>query len=257
MLLAHVEFGGQGPPILILHGLFGSSKNWTSTARYLSAFGRPFALDLRNHGRSPRSPSHSLEDLVGDLEEWARAHLSEPPVLLGHSMGGQVAMGYALGRPEKVRALVVVDIAPRAYPPGFQAELAALRLDLSGFGSRDRIDRALAPLLPDGRLRRFFQTSIEKGPEGFRWTVNGPALEASALLRGREPAFEGRYDGPTLLVTGGASPFVSRADIDRMAGLFPRLQVRGIPDADHWVQASAPQAFRAAVAEFLGGLSAR
>jgi pimeloyl-ACP methyl ester carboxylesterase len=249
--LAHVELGGQGRPIVILHGLFGSSKNWVSTGRQLSAWGRVLALDLRNHGRSPRAHSHSLEDLVGDLQAWIAANLAEPPVLLGHSMGGLAAMGYALRRPAGVRALVIVDIAVREYRRGYDAEFAALRLDLSGFSNRAEIDRALAPLLPDERKRHFFQTAIEKGPEGFRWLVNGPALESSALLRGPAPAVEGRYGGPTLLLAGGASPYVRAEDAARMKGWFPLLRFLTIPEADHWVHASAPRAFREAVAAFL------
>ena len=249
--MAHADFGGRGRPILILHGLFGSAKNWTGVGRYLSAWGRTYALDLRNHGQSPRAASHSLEDLVGDLEEWIGAVLSEAPVLLGHSMGGLAAMGYALRHPAGVRALAVVDIAPRAYGRAYEAEFRALRLDLSGFHSRAQIDRALAPLLPDLRTRQFFQTSIEHGSQGFRWVVNGPALEQSALVRGPEPAWEGRYDGPALLLRGGASPFVREEDLGRMKALFPGLRVQTIPGADHWIQASAPQAFREALSAFL------
>jgi len=172
-------------------------------------------------------------------------------VLLGHSMGGLAAMGYALHRPSEVRALAVVDIGPRAYRRSYEPELRALRLDLSGYRSRTQIDRALAALLPDERIRRFFQTALEPGPQGFRWMVNGPALETSSLLRGQEPAFEGRYEGPTLLIRGGASPFVGQEDQTRMAALFPKLRVLTIPGADHWVHASAPQAFREAMADWL------
>ncbi len=257
MRLAHADFGGRGRPILILHGLFGSAKNWTAVGRYLSAWGRTYALDLRNHGQSPRAPSHSLEDLVGDLEEWIGAVLSEAPVLLGHSMGGLAAMGYALRHPSGVRALAIVDIAARAHrrsagsAGGYDAEFRALRLDLSGFRSRAQIDRALAPLLPDLRVRQFFQTSIEHGPQGFRWAVNGPALEQSSLVLGPEPVWEGRFEGPTLLIRGGNSPFVREEDLVRMKALFPGLRVQTIPGADHWVQASAPQAFREAISAFL------
>jgi pimeloyl-ACP methyl ester carboxylesterase len=255
MRLAHTVFGGQGRPLLILHGLFGSSKNWASVGRHLAGYCRPFALDLRNHGQSPRSPSHSLEDLVGDLEQWVRENLGEPPVLLGHSMGGLAAMGYALRHPTQVRALAVVDIAPRAYNHGYEAEFRALRLDLSAYRSRGEVDRALAALLPDERTREFFQTSLATGPMGFRWTVNGPALEQSSLLRGQEPAFAGRYEGPTLLVKGDSSGFVGEPDVGRMRELFPALRVLTIAGADHWVHASAPQAFREAITAFLGELA--
>lgn len=256
MRLAHTAFGGQGPPLLILHGLFGSSKNWASVGRYLAAHCRPYALDLRNHGQSPRSRAHSLEDLVGDLQQWVRENLQEPPVLLGHSMGGLAAMGFALQHPTGTRALAVVDIAPRAYGHGYEAEFRALRLDLSAYRSRVEVDRALADLLPDERTRKFFQTSLEPGPQGFRWTVDGPALEQSPLLRGQEPALNGRYEGPTLLVRGGGSPFVGEQDVERMRELFPALRLLTIAGADHWVHASAPQAFREAIAAFLRELPA-
>jgi esterase len=155
-----------------------------------------------------------------------------------------------------VRGLAIVDIAPRSYGRSYEAEFRALRLDLSPFHSRAQIDRALAPLLPDLRTRQFFQTSIEHGPQGFRWTVDGPALEESALVRGPEPSWEGRYEGPALLVRGGASPFVSEEDLERMAALFPRLRVLTIPGAGHWVQASAAQALRQAISAFLQELTA-
>ena len=255
MRLAHTDFGGSGTPILILHGLFGSSKNWASTGRYLAAYGRAVGLDLRNHGQSPRSPSHSLEDLVGDLGEWIDANSRQPPVLLGHSMGGLAAMGYTLLAPERVRALIVVDIAPRAYRGGYEEEFRALRLDLSGFRTRTQIDQALAPLVPDPAQRRFLQTSIERGPSGFRWTVDGPTLESSALLTGAPPALGGHFQGPALLVVGGRSRFVTMEDRERMKGLFPALRVEEIPGADHWVHASSPEAFRKAVSAFLEGVT--
>ena len=247
MRLAHTAFGGQGPPLLILHGLFGSSKNWASVGRYLAGYCRPYALDLRNHGQSPRSPSHSLEDLVGDLEQWVRENLSEPPVLLGHSMGGLAAMGYALRHPSEVRALAVVDIAPRAYGHSYEAEFRALRLDLSAYKSRVEIDRALAVLLPDERTRRFFQTSLEPGPGGFRWTVNGPALEGSpppartgarprGALRRADPAGEGGQL-PFRRRTGrgpdaGAFSRFARSDHRRGRPLGPRQRSAGLPGGD-------------------------
>jgi len=254
MRLAHEEFGGQGLPLLILHGLFGSSRNWLSVGRFLSSICRPYALDLRNHGRSPHSSSHSLQDLVGDLEQWIRENLAEAPALLGHSMGGQAAMGYALRHPRGVRGLIVVDIAPRAYRRDYAAQFRALRLELAGYGSRGEIDRALAPLLPDERLRRFLQTSIAQGPQGFRWILNGPALEHSSLVRGLSPGpddLEGRYEGPALLLRGENSDFVGEEDLVRMAKLFPGLRARTLPGADHWVHATSPQAFRQEVAGFL------
>jgi pimeloyl-ACP methyl ester carboxylesterase len=250
--LAHLDFGGQEPPIVILHALFASARNWVSVGRFLAEHGHTYALDLRNHGRSPRSGSHSLEDMTGDLEEWCREHLEAQPVLLGHSMGGLVAMAYALRRPEATRALIVVDIVPRAYHPSYEQEFRALRLDLSKYSSLSQIDQALKPLLPDTRVRQFFLTNIEKGTEGYYWTTNGPALEASRFLTGSDyRSLDGLFDGPVLVVAGGESAFVTVDDYPDLFRLFPRARVQIIPEADHWIHASAPAAFREMVVRFL------
>ena len=111
------EFGGQGLPVVILHGLFASSKNWVGTAQYLSGISRPYALDLRNHGDSPHYESHTLEDTIGDLQQWLKDRELDQAVLLGHSMGGLVSMGFALSHPQAVKGLIVVDILPRGYRP--------------------------------------------------------------------------------------------------------------------------------------------
>jgi len=252
MKLAHLEFGGQGRPIVILHGLFASAHNWASVGRFLASYGRSYGLDLRNHGRSPRSDSHSLEDMVGDLEEWCREHLDAEPVLLGHSMGGLVAMAYALRRPVAVRALIAVDIAPKSYHPSYERQFQALRLDLSRYGSRSEIEQALEPLLPDERLRQFFMTNVEKGPDGYHWTSNGAALQKSRFLAGSDySALDGLYEGPVLLVAGGSSGFVTIDDYRHLFSLFPRARVETIPEADHWVHASAPEAFREKLRRFL------
>ena len=213
MELFHRDLGGTGRPIVILHGLFGSSRNWTAAGAALKAHGRVFALDLRNHGRSPHAPTHSLEDLADDLEEWVSRHLGEAPVLVGHSMGGLAAMACALRRPARAAALppaalVVVDMAPRAYPFHFEAQLAALALDLSRFSSREELERALEPLLPDRGMRQFLLMSAERAGEGYRWVLNGEALRKATFLEdaarlGAEPA--GQYRGPALFLAGERS----------------------------------------------------
>lgn len=258
MRLHHRDFGGAGTPILILHALFASSKNWVSVGQHLSRHGHALALDLRNHGDSPHADSHSLADLVADVEQWAADNLAAAPVLLGHSMGGLAAMAYALRHPGDVRALIVVDIAPRYYGHRYEGELAALRLDLSRCRTRREVDEALAPLIPDPAVRSFFQMSVEKteGPAGgYRWKINGPALADSALLRGEGfELLEGRYPGPALFVAGGASSFITPADHPLIRERFPAAQIHTIPGADHWLHHSAAAAFLAEVEDFLHSL---
>ena len=149
MTLYTREFGGGGIPVTILHGLFASSKNWIGTGQYLSQFCKPFALDLRNHGDSPHSDSHTLAGMIGDLDHWLNERNIEKTVLLGHSMGGLVSMGFSLSHPDRIRGLIVVDILPRAYRPNFSREIAALSLDLSPYKNRREIDKAMEKIIPD------------------------------------------------------------------------------------------------------------
>lgn len=255
MQLYHRDLGGQGRPIVILHGLFGSSKNWVSAGRALSPWGRVYALDQRNHGRSPHAPSHSLADLTADLGEWIGRHLAEPPVLIGHSMGGLAAMAFALQRPGRAGALVVVDIAPRVYPQRHEPQLRALGLDLSGFATRAQIDRALESLLPDPKERQFLLMSAERAGAEFRWVLNRQALERATFAQdfGRIPAAS-EFRGPALFLLGGRSDHVRPEDLPEIRRRFPAARIETVPGADHWLHHSAPGEFRRLVGGFLESL---
>ena len=250
MELASLDFGGRGRHILILHGLFGSSRNWAAAGRFLRTYGHAVALDCRNHGSSPHAPSHSLADLIADLTGYIERCCPEPPLLLGHSMGGLTAMGCALLYPGTVSGLVVVDIAPRAYSLEIEAELAALRIDPSGMKTRHEVDAAMAPLIPDRVLRQFLQLNLERRDKGFRWRLNVPALE-QATFAAELPALPGRYEGRTLFVRGGASDYVPDNDLPLIARRFPRSTVETLPGADHWLHHSARPQFEAVLERFL------
>jgi esterase len=246
------EFGGEGLPVVILHGLFASSKNWVGTARYLSGFSRPFALDLRNHGDSPHSDSHTLEDMIGDLDQWLRERQIERAVLLGHSMGGLVAMGFALSHRQAVTGLIVVDILPRSYRPDFNRELAALSLDLSPYKSRREIDEAMEPIVADLQVRQFLQMNVERGAGGFRWKLNVPALKSSEFLQGPDfSVFEKTYEGPALLIAGGQSPFAQARDQPLFNQYFPNGSIEVLEDCGHWLHYICSQEFQSVVREFI------
>ena len=132
MDLAFRDLGGHGQSIVFLHGLFGSSQNWVGTGRRLSGLGRCLLVDLRNHGGSPHAAEHSLAACVQDIADWARTHAPGPLTLVGHSMGGLVAMGFAIAHPEVTAGVVSIDIAPRSYSSDNSAELKALHSDISG-----------------------------------------------------------------------------------------------------------------------------
>ena len=246
------EFGGQGLPVLILHGLFASSKNWVGTAQYLSGFSRPFALDLRNHGDSPHSDSHTLVAMIGDLYEWLRQREMERAVLLGHSMGGLVAMGFALSHPQAVEGLIVVDILPRAYRPDFSREFTALSLDLSSYKNRREIDEAMASVVPDLQVRQFLQMNVERGNSGFRWKLNVPALKSSEFLQGPDfSIFDEPYGGPALLIAGGESPFAPASDQPRFSEYFPNGRIEVLEDCGHWLHYICSEEFQSVVRKFI------
>jgi esterase len=250
MDLAFRELGGKGPAIVILHGLFGSSQNWGSMGRQLSSWGRVCALDLRNHGDSPHAATHTLADCVGDLWDWALVHADGPLRLIGHSMGGLVAMGFALAHPERTAGVAAVDIAPRPYPGGHEREIQALGTDLHRFQTRAEVDAAIAAIVPDARIRQFLLTNAVREGKGFRWRLNVPALAAQTLSAGFAGA-QGTWGGAALLVACGRSAYVGPEDPAAMRRFFPAARIETITEADHWPQVSAPDALRAVLANFL------
>jgi pimeloyl-ACP methyl ester carboxylesterase len=250
MELSYRTLGGEGAPVIILHGLFGSAQNWTGMGRRLASQGTVHALDLRNHGDSPHAPTHSLSDCVEDLHEWVTAHGQGPVQLIGHSMGGQVAMGFAAALPDLVSGIAVVDIAPRPYPTDHEMELRALRTDIRECRTRAELDALLSPLLPDPGVRQFILTNAVREGEGFRWRLNVEALAANTVSSDFAD-FAGRYNGAALLVACGRSAYVEEEDRALMRRYFPAVQVETIPEADHWPHVSAPAALEKILREFL------
>ena len=252
MDLAFRELGGQGAPVVFLHGLFGSSQNWAGMGRRLSQAGRMLAVDLRNHGSSPHAEPHSLAACVEDLAAWAGQHAPGRLRLIGHSMGGLVAMSFALHHPERTAGVAAVDIAPRVYPPGHQKELAALRMDLSGCQSRADLDGLLARVVPDERTRQFLLTNAVREGDTFRWRIDAEVLSRSTVARD----FAGETAPPNarceaLLVASGASSYVGPGDPQVMRRWFPTALVETLPAADHWPHISAPEELAALLAGFL------
>ncbi len=232
------------PPLLIAHGLFGSARNWGVIAKRLSDERQVIVADIRNHGSSPWFASHTYPEMAADLAELIDGQAD----VLGHSMGGKAAMVLALNHPEKVRRLIVADIAPVAYGHTQQGNIDALRrVDLGGVANRAEAAAQLTGL-EDG-LAEFFLQSLDLKER--RWRLNLDALEANMDAILSFPPVQGRFDGPTLFLTGANSAYVQPDHRDRIKDLFPKARFAKIPGAGHWLHAEKPREFEATVRVFL------
>jgi esterase len=255
--LAHIAHGDDhagGPPVVILHGLLGSARNWSSLAKQLGATRRVFALDLRNHGASPWADEMTYDQMAGDVRAFLHRQGLAPAAVIGHSMGGKVAMRLALGHGEQVLRLVVVDVAPVAYRRGFNAYVEAMRaLDLSRISRRSEADALLAEQIDDAGVRGFLLQNLVSGEDGLVWRVPLDALghNMPELVSFPEPRDGERYEGPALFVTGGRSDYVRPEHHTAILRLFPNARFAPIADAGHWVHAEAPQQFFEVVGAFL------
>jgi esterase len=249
----HFQAVGRGEPLVVLHGLFGSLENWAGISRRLGEHFEVFALDLRNHGRSPHLPDMDYPSMAGDVLDWMGGRNLARVSLLGHSMGGKTAMQLALQHPEAVRKLVVVDIAPRAYAPRHREILdALLTLDVSAYQNRLQMEEALAPAIPDRATRQFLLKNVGRDGHGaFFWKMNLPAIARSYDQLNQGLMEDHIFDGPALFVLGGQSDYVQPEDKPRIQRLFPRATFRTLATAGHWVHSEAPHVFVEAVLEFL------
>ncbi|MBS0663294.1 MAG: alpha/beta fold hydrolase [Verrucomicrobia bacterium] len=251
--LFHRDLGGTGqPPLVILHGLLGSSRNWQTTGRDLAGHFHVSALDLRNHGQSPHAPEMSYGAMVADVLGWLDAHGLGRVTLLGHSLGGKAAMTLACRHPDRVERLVVVDIAPRGYhAASHRVELAAMAaIDLAGLKSRAAAEHALEGAVPDWAMRKFLVTNLEVGGAGgWRWMVNLPVLSAALGELEANPLRAGeRFNGPTTFIVGGKSRYVRPEDLPVIHEYFPASRRETIAGAGHNPHIETREAFVALVA---------
>jgi esterase len=251
--LAVTEYG-SGPPLAILHGLFGSGSNWRSIAQQLAARNRMLTFDLRNHGASPWAERMSYGEMVEDLRASFRAYGIARTALLGHSMGGKVAMLAALLYPGEVDRLVVVDIAPVQSPATLLAYVRAMRAaDLRGVTRRSDVDARLAKTIRDPAERAFLLQNLIIDDGTARWRLNLDAIEREfPEIVGFPPLPAGTaYRGSTLFVAGARSDHIRPEHEPVIRRLFPQARIARIEEAGHWVHAEQPQAFLEAVEAFL------
>lgn len=249
----HFETSGQGEPLVMMHGLFGSLENLGAISRLLESHFTLYRLDLRNHGRSFHADSMSFDDMAKDLLRFmddqglAKAHV------FGHSLGGKVAMVAACMQPERINKLVVADIAPVSYPSHHNAILDGLRhVDVDAISSRREADEQLAVFVNEPRVRQFILKSLERDQDGsFRWRLNIPViLEDYDDLR--QSVCDNRsFAGPTLFLKGGRSNYITDRRHAEIQAKFPHAQIVTIDGAGHWLHAEKPQAVAEAVLNFL------
>ncbi|HEY0736324.1 MAG TPA: alpha/beta fold hydrolase [Herpetosiphonaceae bacterium] len=244
---------GQGAPLIILHGLFGSLTNWNTLSKRFGEHYTVFAVDQRNHGASPHSDESSYLLMAEDLRDFMQEQSLTLAHLLGHSMGGKTAMQFALSYPELVEKLIVVDIAPKAYPPHHDTIFDALcELNLSEYTSRAELDRALASKIDYAPTRQFLLTNVTRDDAGrFAWKINldGIYQTYDAIIGAIEST--SHFDKPTLFVRGETSDYIQDEDRPQIETLFPQAQLVTVKGAGHWVHAEAPDAFFSTILAFL------
>ncbi len=251
------KYGEAAPPLVIVHGLYGASDNWVSIARDLSDRFEVFVVDQRNHGQSPHAAQHDYPSMREDLREFMDLQGIKKAVLIGHSMGGKTVMSFAEAWPERVQALISVDIAPKSYRNLALASRTAanhtsmidamMKLDLSKIESREDADQALATSIGSERIRSFLLKNLRReNGGGFQWRINLEAISNNleAIFEGMDReriAADGGITGfPALFISGGNSEYIRTADLQLIRDIFPTAEVVSVPGAGHWVHAEQP-----------------
>jgi pimeloyl-ACP methyl ester carboxylesterase len=243
---------GSGSPLIILHGLFGSSDNWLTQAKILSTQYKVYTVDQRNHGQSPHDEGFDYKAMVADLLEFTADHQIVNPIVLGHSMGGKAAMNFALAHPEKVEKLIVVDIAPKSYDLEHYKILEGLKaIPVKTIASRNEAEDILSDYVKEKDVRLFLLKNLQRKSEGgFSWKINLPVIDQKLSNIGLDLQFSGPFEKPTLFIRGAQSTYVLDEDRAVIKEIFPRSTLVTM-DTGHWVQAEKPQEFVDVVLKWL------
>ncbi len=243
---------GQGPPLIILHGLFGSSDNWHTVAKTFSVTHQVYLVDQRNHGQSPHSDDINYQLLAEDLHQFVEGHGLKKVDVIGHSMGGKAAMNCAVKYPDQIEKLVVVDIAPKAYPVHHDRLVAGMKaLALDQLTSRNEADSMLAAHVPDASERQFLlKNLVRKTGGGFEWKINLKAIDKHLKELGEGMQYPGKFENPTLFVRGARSSYIKPVDEVEIRKIFPGAKFV-VLETGHWVQAESPIEFAKTVLDFL------
>jgi len=245
LALAYSELG-EGPPVLILHGLFGWKRNWASIAKGLSLTHRVFLLDMRNHGESPHADEMTYPAMAGDIAEFIESKSLGPCPVIGHSMGGKAAMMLALSRPELVERLLVLDISPVAYDHDYSDYVTAMKsIDFAQISRRGDVEPKIAPVVDNPGILSFLMQNLTTNANGqYTWRVNLGAIERDMgeILDFPNVDNEQAYAGTVLFLGGRDSAYIGPSYLGEIERLFPFADVDFIDNAGHWVHAEQPMA---------------
>lgn len=252
MILAATEVGA-GPPLVLLHGLFGAGQNWGGIRSVLARRFRVLTPDLRNHGSSGRDPDMSYAAMAADVAATMDAAGMPRAAVLGHSMGGKVAMALALAQPDRVDRLVVADIAPVRYKPALRGYVEAMQaIPLRSGLARREADAALAATIPEAGIRAFLLQNLRFESDPPSWRLGLAAIAAAMPeIEDFAPPTGARFDGPVLVMAGERSGYVRAEHHEVFRALFPAARFATVPAAGHWVHAENPAAFLALLQPFL------
>jgi len=252
--MLHSTIHGKGPALLVLHGLFGSADNWSSLGKRWATGFEVHLIDLRNHGRSPHFLSHTYSDMAQDLVEYLQHHNLASAYVLGHSMGGKAAMTLACMAPDSVRAMLVADIGPWAYPIHHAAILQAMQqLNPGQFSQRKEAEAAFALSGLDAGTRLFLLKNLYWKGQILAWRLNLNTLAQHMEEVGKPLSAQARYTGPTLFVRGEHSNYIPLQSEPLIQAHFPNAKLQTLPAAGHWLHADQPEAFYHLVLEFFQG----
>ncbi len=249
----HFKKFGSGPPLIILHGVFGSSDNWKTLANHLMSTFEVYLVDQRNHGLSPHSDDFNYQVMTDDLKELLDDEQIEKYSLLGHSMGGKTAMNFAIQYPEKIIKLIIVDIAPKRYPPRHQNILKGVHsLTLHEINTRKEADDLLSVTINNAGIRQFILKNLSRNPEGlFYWKINWKAIEDNIQAIGAPLLSHAVFSGKVMFIRGAQSDYILNEDEPLLKKHFPNAVLITIKKAGHWVHAEQPAQLLALIKQFI------
>ena len=238
--------GDKGQDLIIIHGLFGMSDNWNTLGKQFAKYCKVHLIDLRNHGRSPHSTDFDFDVMCDDVLEYMKDNNIVDPIILGHSLGGKVAMKFAFTYPEKIEKLIVVDIAPRQYNTDFHKNLLATlyKLPLVDFDKREEIDKLLSYSFEDKDMRLFLLKNLYRNDKKeFAWRFNIESLLDTIENIQEADFITGNCAIPTHFIRGGNSNYITTEDEFIINKHFSDFSIATIDGAGHWLHAENPERF--------------